>query len=261
MMNIDKTTLAVSILSIVLSSIALTTVVNKNADISTLNEKVAKLQDTQIQGSSKPDTGDLESYLMDNPEVIVKSLAKYRFTQEQQAKSQEKEQLNTMTDALYNDKNDPFIGNPNGKNVLVEFIDYNCGYCKRLAPTLERWLEIDPEAKIIVKEYPIFTNQPTSAYSALMASALFYYDKDKYHEFHVALMNERSITKEFIEEKLAELGVTKDNLTPFLDKAKSQVEITRGLGAQLNITGTPTVFHNGERSHGGFTPEQLKSAL
>lgn len=223
-------------------------------------------QDEMIKATSDtsdttPNSEQLKSFIMANPEVVVKSLAKYRFTQEQLAKKQESQQMQTLTGELYNDKNDPFIGNPNGKNIVVEFIDYNCGYCKRLAPTLERWVAIDPEAKLIIKEYPIFTNQPTSAYSALIATAVFYLDPQKYQIIHNELMASPKITRAGIDTLLANNGVSKEVLQPYLEKAKEQIEKIRSLGAQLDITGTPTVFHNGERSHGGFTPEQLKASF
>ena len=50
----------------------------------------------------------------------------------------------------------------------------------------------------------------------------------------------------------------KQELKPYLDKAKMQIDKVRKLGMQLQVTGTPTVFlENGERTHGGFTADEL----
>lgn len=222
-------------------------------------EDIAALQDSIIAFESNDDLTDkaFTKAAMDNPLAIVRSLAKYRFEQEQIAKEKEAKELSNYTDMLYGDKSDPIMGNPNGKHVVVEFIDYNCGYCKRLAPILHDFIQRDPEAKVIVKEYPIFTNQPTSAYSALMGTALYYYDREKYVNYHNTVIAQKRITKESVDSALMSLGVSKAQLQPHLAQARKQIEKTRALGARLKVTGTPTVFVGSERMHGGFTTAEL----
>ncbi|WP_413694420.1 thioredoxin domain-containing protein [Psychromonas sp. KJ10-2] len=132
-------------------------------------------------GASDKQLGD---YLMDNPEKIIKSLAKYRFLQEQESNKVAKNKVESFNAALYEDETDPVLGNPKGKHVVVEFVDNNCGYCKALAPTLEEFVRIDPEAKVIVKEFPIFKTNPSSRYSALMGTAIWLADPSKYADFH-----------------------------------------------------------------------------
>ncbi|EKA5635847.1 thioredoxin domain-containing protein [Vibrio navarrensis] len=204
---------------------------------------------------------DIKKFIMNNPDVLVKSLAKYRFEQEQKAKAQEQENVKNAMDALFNDPNDPFIGNPNGKKVVVEFIDYNCGYCKRFAQTLEQFIAIEPDAKIIIKEFPIFQNKPTSAYSALIATAIFYYKPELYDKVHHEFMS-MQLTREKIDETVASLGIQMEDLKPHMEKARKQIEIVRGLGARLNVNGTPTVFlSTGERGSAGWTVEDLSAAF
>ncbi|BBM67895.1 membrane protein (plasmid) [Vibrio alfacsensis] len=226
-------------------------------DVTRIDDGLIALE-TNYLNSNNFSGDSVKDYIMDNPDVVVKSLAKYRFEQEQLAKADEAKKVQSSMDALYNDANDPFIGNPNGKHVIVEFVDYNCGYCKRLTPVFKEFVSIDPEAKVIVKEYPIFTNQPTSAYSALVATAVFYYKPERYADVHHALMSNK-LTREGIDKILSDRGINKDELQPYFDKAKQQIEKVRGLGAQLNVTGTPTVFIGSERTHGGLTAQQLKA--
>ncbi|NOI32275.1 thioredoxin domain-containing protein [Vibrio coralliilyticus] len=201
---------------------------------------------------------DIDKFIMDNPEVVVKSLAKYRFEQEQLSKQKESERTESFMDQLYNDDSDPYFGNPNGKHVIVEFADYNCGHCKRLSPTLEQFVAIDPEAKVIMKEYPIFTDRPTSAYAALMATAVFYHKPQSYEAVHKAFMKTK-LTREFIDQTIAKQGITKEDLQPHLDRAKRQIEKVRTLGAQLGVRGTPTVFVGKERRGANVTASQLKA--
>jgi protein-disulfide isomerase len=220
-----------------------------------LEERMLKLE------TASPSSDDIKSYLMDNPDTIVKSLAKYRFKQEQIAKQQATEKAQSKTEELFNNPDDPFFGNPNGKHVLVEFMDYNCGHCKKLAPRLEEFVAADPEAKVIIKEFPIFINQPTSAYSAMMGVALSFHKPELYHQYHQAIVSQRRLTRESIDQVISDLGVDKSDLKPYLDKAKTHIEDVRGLATVLGITGTPTVYSStgAEPFHGVSNVGQLLS--
>lgn len=246
-------------LALIISNVTLYNSLQEKSEVITkLSDAMINVETNMLQAPSSFAAEDVKNYIMDNPDVVVKSLAKYRFEQEQATKAQEAKKVETSMDALHNDKNDPFIGNPNGKHVVVEFVDYNCGYCKRLAPTLKEFVAIDPEAKVIVKEYPIFTNQPTSAYSAMVATAVFYYKPEVYGDIHHAFMGSK-LTREGIDQILVNYGIDKDKLQPHMETARKQIEKVRGLGAQLQVTGTPTVFIGAERAHGGWSAQQLKA--
>lgn len=249
--------LAVSALALLISNAVLfskVTTLEENAvtklEVAGLKDSVTEFETTLANQELTLSDNQFSDLMMNNPKIIVKSLAKFRFEQEQLAKQEANKKVGDLSVALYEDKNDPVLGNPNGKHVVVEFVDYNCGYCKKLSPTLEQFIKVDPEAKVIVKEYPIFTNQPTSAYSALMGTALFYSDAEKYAEYHKIVMSQRSLTKEGIDSILVTVGAPKTTLQAHLAKAKTQIEEVRTLGAKLNVTGTPTMFIGNERLNG-----------
>lgn len=216
---------------------------------------------SEAESSSKtaePISEELFSQLvMDNPETIIKSLTKFRFEQEQMAQAQESERVMSFEDAIYNDKNDPYFGNPNGKHVVVEFADYNCGYCKRLAPTLEEFVRINPEAKVIIKEYPIFQNKPSSAYSAIVGTAIFMTEPALYEKYHHEVISQPNITVDSVDEVITKLGLSKETLKPKFEAAKEQVEKNRVLGSQLKVTGTPTLIVNGQKVGGNVSAQAL----
>ncbi|PMP14001.1 hypothetical protein BCS93_04215 [Vibrio breoganii] len=263
-MKLNKINLgiAVALVGLTASNVYLFNKLNNVESKFASKESVAAIADSvvsleQQQGSVTLAAREFNEQLMANPETIVKSLAKFRFEQEQLKKQEQNATMQSLTGALYNDIADPVMGNPNGKHVIVEFVDYNCGYCKRLSPVLEEFVAKNPEGKVIVKEYPIFQNQPTSAYAAIMGTALFYTDASKYGEFHNALMGARQLSKEFIDSTIVGLGVDLNAVNANADKAREQVAKTRTLGAQLEVTGTPTMFINGEKMHGGYSADQL----
>lgn len=228
---------------------------SKNS-IATLSDIVSNLENAAKESKTNIDQTLFKEYLMDNPDVILKSLAKQKFIKEKKAKEKATERFTSLTSELFNNSNDPIMGNPNGKHVLVEFVDYNCGYCKRLSPILEDFIAKDSEAKVIIKEYPIFKTA-SSHYSALMGTAIYHFRPEKYQEFHNYVISQNKITKESVDRVIATLGIAKADIKPYLEKAKKQIQRTNQLAKKLQVTGTPTViFEDGERGH-GYAADEL----
>lgn len=250
-----------AVASVVALSLSIYTAVNQ----SSLNDELSELKSLvvlngdQVSMASDSLVNDqmLKDYIMENPTVIIRSLGKYRFSQEKKASVAKTERVGSFSDQLYHDSLDPVIGNPNGKHVVVEFIDNNCGYCKRLAPILEEFVRIDPEAKVIVKEFPIFTNQPTSRYSALVGVAISLHSPAKYALYHKQVMAEHRLSTDIVDGIAEKIGVPVYMLEEQLKVAEQQLQKTHTLGAQLEVRGTPTVFFNDERVNGGFTAREL----
>ena len=63
----------------------------------------------------------------------------------------------------------PAAGAANADVTIVEFLDYNCPFCKKTAPELLKLLRVDPRIRIVVKEWPIFGD--VSEYAARSALA------------------------------------------------------------------------------------------
>ena len=203
------------------------------------------------------DDSKLKEFIMNNPETIVKSLTKFQFEEEQKALANENARMESFLPSIYEDKNDPFYGNPDGQHVVVEWVDYNCGYCKRLAPAMAEFVATNPEAKVIIKEFPIFQNNPTSAYSSLIGTAVYLTQPESYAEYHKTIINQPNLTIDIIDAVVVELGLTKEQLQPVMNTAQKQLEKNRTLGAQLGINGTPTLIVNGEKRAGNLNAQQL----
>ena len=222
-----------------------------------LKSELLSTIETAKSKTASVDKEQFQKEIMANPETIIKSLSKFRFEQEQIQRQAKNKQIKELQPVLFDDKNDPFIGNPNGKHVVVEFIDYNCGYCKALSPTLAEFVKSDPEAKVIIKEFPIFDNVPSSRYAAEMGLALFYLNSELYAEFHEKLMAIKQLDNQKIDSVLASLNIDSDALKAQLPKAEKQINSVRQLAMQLEVEGTPTVFANDQRLSGGVTVSEL----
>jgi protein-disulfide isomerase len=104
--------------------------------------------------------------------------------------------------AVLRDPEIPVLGNPQGDITVVEFFDYQCPYCKKLAPEIAQVMKEDGNIRLVLKDWPIFGAVSTSA--AQLALATKY--QDKYAQAHDALIG-------------ATVKLTDDNIPDFLAKA------------------------------------------
>jgi protein-disulfide isomerase len=88
-------------------------------------------------------------------------------------------------DAIVNDPDAPVVGNPKGDVSIVAFEDYNCPFCKKADPALQKLVKNDGHIRLAYKDWPILAD--TSLYGAELALAAKY--EGKYEIVHRALMN------------------------------------------------------------------------
>jgi protein-disulfide isomerase len=98
--------------------------------------------------------------------------------------SQDSQDPDLSSAAILNDPAAPVAGNPNGNLTIVTFFDYNCPFCKKAEPSLERVVKEDGHIRLVYKDWPILTKP--SVYGAQLALAAKY--QGKYDAVHAALM-------------------------------------------------------------------------
>lgn len=107
-------------------------------------------------------------------------------------------------DAVLRDAGIPAMGNPQGDITIVEFFDYQCPFCKKLAPELEQVIREDGKVRLVMKDWPILG--PPSDVAARLVLASRY--QDKYEAAHRALMSFRGrLTETVLREALTKAGV------------------------------------------------------
>ena len=90
-------------------------------------------------------------------------------------------------DAILDDPEAPVAGNRDGDATIVAFMDYNCPFCKKSSPDLERFVRADGNVRLVYKDWPILAK--SSVYGARLALAAKY--QGRYGAAHVALMGMR----------------------------------------------------------------------
>lgn len=120
-----------------------------------------------------------------------------------------------LTEALVlRDPEVPVIGNPNGDISIVEWFDYNCPYCRKVAPELRQVVEDDGKVRLVLKDWPILGE--VSKLSARLVLAAKY--QDKFLPAHEALIGVSSrLTEPRVRELLAAAKVDMDRLAKDLE--------------------------------------------
>ncbi len=154
------------------------------------------------------------------------------------------------------------LGNPQGKVTLVEFFDYNCGYCKRALNDVSELLKNDPDLKIVLKEFPILS--PGSVEAARVAIAVRMQNPAKYWDFHRALLGARGEANGAAALAAAQkVGldierIKKDMMSP---EVAATLKESEQLGKALAIGGTPSYVLGDELIPGALPYDRLKLAI
>jgi protein-disulfide isomerase len=136
----------------------------------------------------------VKGYLAKNPELVQEALTellKRRAQAQVAAAADPAPAIKSNAKLLFDSPRQVTLGNPRGDVTLVEFLDYNCGFCKRALPDMLALLAEDKDLKIVIKEWPVLG--PGSNEAARVAVAVRMQDPSgaKYLAFHRILMGER----------------------------------------------------------------------
>jgi protein-disulfide isomerase len=171
-----------------------------------------------------------------------------------------KQTIAERSDDILNDPAAPVGGNPAGDVTLVEFFDYNCPYCRRVAPIVTELEEADPDLRIVYKEYPILG--PGSQFAA--RAALAARKQGKYIPFHNALMQAtEQVTDATVMKVAREVGLDTEQLRADMQDPAIQEAIGRNLqlASALGITGTPSFIIGEEVVPGAVDLRTLQSLI
>jgi protein-disulfide isomerase len=178
-------------------------------------------------------------YLLRNPEVIMEALGILKERQRAAEAEGLKRTIAERGEEILNDPAAPVGGNPAGDVTLVEFFDYNCPYCRKVAPTVVELEQADPDLRLVYKEFPILGPGSQFAARAALASRR----QGKYVPFHNALMQAtEQVTGETVMEIAREVGLDTERLEQDMQDPAIQEAIGRNLqlANALGITGTPS---------------------
>jgi protein-disulfide isomerase len=226
------------------------------AELAAAEKELAAAEKEQIEAV-------VRDYLLANPEVIEQAIGLLRQKRESEAAASQAKAVETSRQLIFDSQHQMVLGNPQGQVTLVEFFDYNCGYCKRAVSDMTALLDANPDLRIVLKEFPILSQGSVEA--ARFSVAVKDLAPDRYLEFHEQLFTRPGpVDGAKAVAVAADIGLDVEELK----RAANTEGVTRNLqevqqlANTLGISGTPSYVIGSEIVPGaaGFDALQQKIA-
>ncbi len=201
----------------------------------------------------------IRSTLVENPEILEEAMEAVKAKRIADHEAAQKAMIAANTDALLH-ADDPYFGAEKPKVYVVEFFDYNCGYCRIAFPSIMDVVNSEKDTRIVFKELPVLGPESVKVSRLALASR----EQGKYSEFHTALMKSDSRLSEDIALDIAkDVGLDTDKLKKDAESEKVQDTLTRNqmLSGMLGIRGTPSFIVGDTLFPGKVTADVLKQAI
>ena len=206
----------------------------------------------------------VKEYLVGHPEVLQDAMAELEKHQAAADAEKHRTVIKEERDKLFSSPRQVTIGNPQGDVTLVEFFDYNCGYCRRALSDMLNLMKDDPNLRVVLKEFPVLG--PGSVEAAQVAVAVRMQDKTgkKYLEFHQKLLGGRGQA-----DKSHALAVAKDvgfdmsriEKDMASDEVRATIDENLKMADALGLNGTPSYVVGDEVVVGAVGLDALKSKV
>ncbi|SMF51284.1 Protein-disulfide isomerase [Xaviernesmea oryzae] len=216
-----------------------------------------------LDDQQKKEIGEfIREYLLQNPEVLIEAQDALQAKQQAQRSEQSLKGIADNKDAIFSSPTDITLGNASGDVTIVEFFDYNCGYCKRALADMEEILAKDKNIRFILKEFPILG--PDSLAAHRVANAVRLLAPEKYAEFHRTLLGGQDHASEETAIAVAtSLGLDEAAIrksmaeNPNDDLVRQNYQLANAIG----ITGTPTYVVGNEAVFGAVGIEAIEEKV
>ncbi len=184
----------------------------------------------------------IKAYILKNPEIVQQAFEELTNREKVAEAAARAKSLSDVQGPLYSSPNEAIVGNPNGKITLVEFFDYNCGYCKKMLPDIARLIKRNPDLRVILRDFPVLSDASVDA-ATIAAGVRDQFKGEKFWEYHQRLLGMHGLVgKEQAVDLAQEMGadmprLARDAQAP---QAKSGLEESFKFGRLLQIQGTPS---------------------
>lgn len=224
----------------------------------------AQAQNAVFNEQQKQAIGEVvREYLLKNPEVLAEAISEL---EKRQAEAQQAAQASAVKETqqtLLNASHSYVVGNPAGDVTLVEFFDYNCGYCKKALADVQTLMKSDPKLRLVLKDFPVLG--PDSVEASRVALAVKnQLQGQKLFDYHVKVLETRGrVGGERAMAVAKEMGVDMAKLQKDMEspEQRNALQENMALGDKLNLTGTPAFIIGETVIPGAVGLEPLKQVV
>ncbi len=207
----------------------------------------------------------VKEYLLSHPELLQDVMAELEKRQTVAETEKHRTAIKEYTGEIFSSPRQVTLGNAQGDVTVVEFFDYNCGYCKRALSDMMELIKTDPQLKFVLKEFPVLGDGSVQA--AHVAAAVRMQDKSggkKYLEFHQKLLGGRGQadkTRALAIAKEAGFDLARIEKDMASEEVKAQIEESFKLAEALGLNGTPSYVVGNEVVVGAVGLNMLKEKV
>lgn len=190
---------------------------------------------------------EVRAYLLANPDVIPLAMQRLRDRETGGLIGASRRAIETPVGSAW-------AGNPKGDVTLVEYYDYNCGYCRAVLPIVDQLIKADPNVRVVYRELPVLAPSSRDAARASIQAA----EQGRFARFHRALYTAGQVTPQSIAAAARAAGV---DLSKPSARADREIAQNLSVATRLGMSGTPS-WVIGDRVVSGALPlDQLKEAV
>jgi len=200
----------------------------------------------------RTDTADVRGYLLDHPDVIPEAMQKLQDRETGKVIAANRAAIETPIGSAWG-------GNPKGDVSVVEYFDYNCGYCRASLPVIDQLVAADPNVRIVYREMPVLSEQSGVAARMSIAAAR----AGRFKPFHDALYNAGPITDQSLALAARAAGLDPAKLKAASDAPDVSDAISGNLSMvrALGMSGTPSWVIGDRVLSGMQSLDSLKDAI
>lgn len=189
----------------------------------------------------------VRDYVLANPELIPQAMQKL---QEKDAAKAVAAARGSITEPYAG----AWIGNPKGDVTLVEYYDYNCGFCRASLPVIDQLVAGDRNLRVVFKELPVLSDASRVAARAALAAAA----QGKFKAFHDALYAAGPVSEASIAGAAKATGV---DVAKVPADADAVIRENMETAAKLGVTGTPSWVVGDQVLSGALPIDTLRDAI
>ena len=199
----------------------------------------------------------VQETLLKHPEILAAAAEKLDQQSAEASQQQMKSVIAQNSDFLYRDPNSPRIGSAKPRLTLVVFTDYNCPYCKKFDPYLEKIVAKYPDVAVVFKFLPY--RSESSVTSARDALTVWRAHPEQFMKFNDLLMAKKGYHDD------ASIAQAKQKADVVVNEPDSEsfetVKKSLALAQQLGIQGTPATLIGDEMLSGWVPYEQFDAMV
>ncbi|MBU2533405.1 MAG: DsbA family protein [Alphaproteobacteria bacterium] len=222
--------------------------------------KPAAASSTVFSAEQRTEIGKIiREYLLANPEVLIEVSTELEKKRKESETANQAKLLVDQKESIFRSPHDFVLGNPDGDVTVVEYFDYNCGWCKRALKAVTDLTAEDKNVRVVMKEFPIFGEDSEFAAKAALASI----KQNKYWQFHTALMSTERVTKQNTLEIAKSVGIDVAALEQEMKEPVYQqvIDDNARVAQSLGMQGTPGFIIDSKVNYGYLPADGLRQIL